>query len=113
MHQQQLTFIVHLPGKPEHRAALEAGVREVITAMAAEPDFVRAALHRSQDAPDTLVVYETWSCSRDAFMAEHLARPYRQHYESALPTLLAAPRTIEFLDDSAPPLALGMGGAAC
>jgi quinol monooxygenase YgiN len=107
MSQARITFIVHLPGRPEKRAELEAGVRGVLLAMSAEPDFVHCTLHRSQQDADTLVVYETWRCSRDHFLAEHLGRPYRQTFEDTLSDMLASPRRIEFLDEVDPPLSLG------
>jgi quinol monooxygenase YgiN len=111
MSETRLTFIVHLPGRPEQREQLEACVRGVLIAMSAEPDFVHCTLHRSQDAPDTLVVYETWRCSRADFLANHLGKPYRQVFEQTLPDMLAAPRRIEFLDDVDPSLSLGAARA--
>lgn len=95
---ESIAFVVHLPGKPEHRAELESRLHAVLEAMSAEPDFVNTFLHRAQDDPDTLVLYETWSCSREYFLQHHLARPYRQAYEAALPALLKAERQITFLD---------------
>jgi len=102
----RLTFIVHLPAKPERYAELEAAVRQVLTDMSQEPDFLECTLHRSQNDPDTLVVYESWSCDRDYFLQHHLPRHYRADFERQLPERLAAPRRIEFLDDVAPPLRL-------
>lgn len=91
-------FIVHLPGKPEHREQLEASLLEVLEAMSKEPDFINTYLHRSADDPDTLVLYETWACSREYFVTHHLSRPYRRAYEAALPVLLKRERTLEFLE---------------
>ncbi len=65
--------------------------------MAKEPDFVNTYLHRSDEDPDTLVLYETWACSPAYFQKHHLSRPYRQAYERALPRLLKRERTLEFL----------------
>ncbi|HEX5345374.1 MAG TPA: antibiotic biosynthesis monooxygenase [Duganella sp.] len=107
----QLTFIVHLPAVPERLAELEAGVRGVLTAMSAEPDFVHCRLHRSQHEPNTLVVYETWTCSREHFLAHHIGKDYRAGFEQALAGRLAAPRRIEFLDDVDPPLHLSARAA--
>jgi quinol monooxygenase YgiN len=95
---QHIAFIVHLPGKPEQRQQLEAGVRQVLQDMATEPDFVSAFLHRSQEDPDLLVVYENWACSREEFLDVHLKRPYREAFERALPDMLKQPRTVEFLE---------------
>ncbi|EHP37876.1 hypothetical protein OR16_40269 [Cupriavidus basilensis OR16] len=94
---EHIAFIVHLPGKPEHRDELESSLLDVLEQMAKEPDFVNTYLHRSVEDPDTLVLYETWACSPAYFQAHHLNRPYRQAYEQALPRLLKRERTLEFL----------------
>ncbi len=94
---ETIAFIVHLPGKPEHRDELESGLLDVLEQMAKEPDFINTFLHRSADDPDTLILYETWACSREYFQTHHLARPYRSAYEAALPRLLKRTRTLEFL----------------
>jgi quinol monooxygenase YgiN len=93
-----VSFVVRLPGKPEHREQLLTKLQHVLETMSGEPDFINTTLHRASDDPDTLVVYETWACSADYFKAHHLAKPYRKDYEAALPSLLKAPRTIEWLD---------------
>jgi len=95
---QTISFVVHLPGNPERREELEAKLVEVLDRMAEDSDFVNTWLHRSVDDPDTLVLYETWACSRQRFEQHHLKQPYRRAYEAALPELLARERTIEFLD---------------
>lgn len=91
-----IAFIVRLPGKPEHRAELETRLLGVLEAMSKEPYFLNTYLSRSADDPDTLVLFETWACSREHFLQHHLKLPYRQAYEAELPRLLA-PRTLEFL----------------
>jgi quinol monooxygenase YgiN len=106
-----LSFIVHLPARVGRLPELEAGVRQVLHAMSAEPDFVHCVLHRSQGAPDTLVVYETWRCSREHFLATHLGRDYRAGFEAQLPELLEGERRVEFLDQADPPLELRSPGA--
>lgn len=92
-----VSFIVHLPTKPAQRERMRTMLMNVFDTMAHEPDFINAWVHEELDDPDTLVVYETWACSRDYFMAHHLPKPYRQEYETALPELLSAERRINFL----------------
>jgi quinol monooxygenase YgiN len=94
---QQISFIVRLPTRPEKRADMRARLFQVLDAMSAEPDFINTWVHEDASAPDTLVLYETWACSREFFMAHHLSKPYRQDYEAALPDLLSHPRSIDFL----------------
>lgn len=97
MTEDRVSFVVHLPSRAEKREEMRRMLFEVLDAMAEEPDFVCAWLHEQLDHPDTLVVYETWACTREQFIAHHLSKPYRQAYEAALPTLLSADRRIDFL----------------
>ncbi|MES2071821.1 MAG: antibiotic biosynthesis monooxygenase [Pseudomonadota bacterium] len=92
-----ISFIVHLPAKPEARERMHKMLFEVLDAMAKEPDFINTWVHEDLSEPDTVVLYENWACSREYFMQHHLSKPYRQAYEAALPDLLAGERRIEFL----------------
>lgn len=94
---EQIAFIVYLPAKPERFAETKARLLDVVHQMSAEPDFVNTWVHQRQDEPNTLVLYETWNCSKEDFIARHLSKPYRQEYERLLPELLASERRIEFL----------------
>ncbi|SAL62635.1 Antibiotic biosynthesis monooxygenase [Caballeronia peredens] len=93
-----VSFVVRLPGKPEHREELETRLLDVLERMSDEPDFINTYVHRAAGDPDTLVLYETWACSAEYFRAHHLSRPYRQAYEAELPRMLARERTIDFLE---------------
>ncbi|MGU7785065.1 putative quinol monooxygenase [Burkholderia sp. PU8-34] len=93
-----ISFIVHLPGKPEAREELYSSLVKVLDEMSKEPDFVNTYLHRSADDPDTLVLYETWECSAQYFMDYHLTRSYRVDYEGKLNSLLKADRKFEWLE---------------
>ncbi|MBV6325688.1 putative quinol monooxygenase [Duganella violaceipulchra] len=105
----RLTFIVHLPARANRYAELEAGVRQVLRDMSREPDFLDCTLHRAQNDCNTLVVYESWKCTREYFLEQYLPRQYRADFERELPGCLAAPRRIEFLDEVDPPLRLRAG----
>ncbi|MHC8339874.1 putative quinol monooxygenase [Pseudomonas sp. HLT2-19-2] len=94
----QVAFIVYLPAKPERYAEMKERLLDVVHQMSAEPDFVNTWVHQLQDDPNTLVLYETWNCSKDDFISRHLSKPYRQAYEQLLPQLLVSERRIEFLD---------------
>jgi quinol monooxygenase YgiN len=94
----QVAFIVYLPAKPERFAEMKERLLDVVHQMSAEPDFINTWVHQLQDDPNTLVLYETWNCSKDDFITRHLNKPYRQAYEQLLPQLLVSERRIEFLD---------------
>lgn len=96
---ETVAFVVRLPARPEKREQMRAMLFDVVDNMAKEPDFINTWVHEDQAEPDTIVLYETWACSREAFLAEHLNKPYRQAYEAALPELLAGERTITFLTE--------------
>lgn len=95
--QEQVSFIVHLPFRPERTAQGRRMVMDIVKAMSREPEFINAWVNEMQDEPDTLVLYETWACSRDDFMARQLSKPYRLAYETQLPELLSGERQIVFL----------------
>ncbi|SIT36933.1 Oxidoreductase [Paraburkholderia piptadeniae] len=95
---QNISFIVHLPGKPEAREELYSSLIKVLDEMSNEPDFVNTYLHRSADDPDTLVLYETWACSAQYFVDHHLKKSYRVDYEGKLKDLLKSDRKFEWLD---------------
>jgi len=94
---EMVSFVVYLPAKPEARDQMRKKLFEVVDAMAREPDFVNTWVHEKLDEPNTLVLYETWACSREYFIRHHLGKPYRLAYEAALPNLLSSERRIEFL----------------
>jgi quinol monooxygenase YgiN len=93
----QLSFVVHLPIRPSQRDRARKMVFDIIETMSREPDFVNTWVHEDMAARDTLVNYETWACSREEFIQRHLAKPYRQAFEAALPKLLTGERRIAFL----------------
>jgi quinol monooxygenase YgiN len=95
--QGQVSFVVHLPFKPEHTVLGRQLVMDIVREMSREPEFINTWVNEMQDEPDTLVLYETWACSRDDFIARQLPKPYRLAYEAQLPALLSGARHIVFL----------------
>ena len=92
-----VSFVVTLSAKPETSARMRELLFDVVNAMAKEPDFINTWVHEDLNDPHTVVLYETWACSKEEFLARHLSKPYRQSYEAVLPDLLAKPRTIDFM----------------
>jgi hypothetical protein len=43
---------------------MRAMLFDVVDNMAKEPDFINTWVHEDQAEPDTIVLYETWACSR-------------------------------------------------
>jgi quinol monooxygenase YgiN len=94
---ENISFVVHLPGKPEAHDELYSSLVKVLDAMSYEPDFVNTYLHRSTEDLDTLVLYETWACTAEYFVDFHLKKDYRVDYESKLASMLRSERRIEWL----------------
>jgi quinol monooxygenase YgiN len=95
----RVSFIVHLPVSPQAREAMRTMLFEVLDAMSAEDDFVNTWVHEDLSNPDMIILYETWACSREKFLAVQLAKPYRQAFEAALPGFLSGERRLEFLKE--------------
>jgi quinol monooxygenase YgiN len=94
----RVTFIVHLPAKPETRERFERLLLDVLKHCSGEDHFVECHVHRSQDDPNLYVLHETWSCSKQYFLENYLNAAYREEYVQAAPDLLSKPMSIEFLD---------------
>lgn len=94
----KISFIVRLPTRPEKHQEMRSALFQVLDSMSNEPDFINTWVHEDANAPNTFVLYETWACSSEYFIRHHLSKPYRQAYEAALPGLLSAPRSIDFLN---------------
>ena len=92
-----VSFIVYLPFRPQVREVARKLFFEVIEEMSHEPDFISASVHEDMNDSNIIVVYETWSCSREHFIENHLTKAYRLAYEEQLPALLSGARRIEFL----------------
>jgi quinol monooxygenase YgiN len=94
---QNTVLLVFLPVKPEARDTFRKMLFEIAEHIAKEPDFVSATVHEDMDDPDTLLIYETWSSSREYLLEHHLSKPYRKIYEAQLTSMLKAERRIVFL----------------
>lgn len=93
-----LAFIVRLTAKTETRERFRSELFNVIDQMTHEPDFINTFVHEDAQDPNTFIMYETWDCSREFFLVNHMKKDYRVRYEALLPELLAKPRTIDFLN---------------
>jgi quinol monooxygenase YgiN len=92
-----VSFVVTLSAKPETSARMRELLLDVVDTMSREPDFINTWVHQDLNDPHTVILYETWACSKEVFLAHHLNKSYRLAYEAVLPDLLAKPRTIEFM----------------
>lgn len=94
---ESVAFVVRLTAKPETSARLRELLTHVVDTMSAEPDFINTWVHEDLNDPHTVILYETWACSREFFIEHHLQKSYRLAYEAVLPDLLAKERTIDFM----------------
>lgn len=94
---ESVAFVVRLTAKPETSARLRTMLADVVETMSREPDFINTWVHEDLSDPHTVILYETWACSREFFVEHHLQKPYRLAYEAVLPDLLAKERSIDFM----------------
>lgn len=89
----QFVLLVTVPIKPGREDEYLALVNAVNDEMRHEATFVNTLLHRSADDPGLFMLYETWR-DHDDFFSTQMKRPYRADYETKMPGLLRAPRTM-------------------
>ena len=90
--------IVTLKARPASLDQLKARLSEIGTAMSQEQEFKHAWVHALADDPNTVLIYEAWSCSFEYFMDNLFTRPYRHDYEAELTDMLREERKIEIFN---------------
>ena len=97
MDNKPFVLLAIIPLKPGCEAEYLSLVGSVNDAMRHEPTFVNTVLHRAADDPALFMLHETW-LDREDFFAVQMKRPYRAAYETRLPALLRAPRTMQVFE---------------
>ena len=75
-----LTLVATLTAKNGHADALEAGLRQLVTASRAEPGCRQYDLHRHQDDAHVFVMIEQWQDS--AALAFHQGTDHYRHFKA-------------------------------
>ena len=88
-----VTYLIVFDVLPAKRTEFLAHLEGLLDAMRHEAAFREAILHRDPDSEDRFMLYETWESHQDVVDVQ-LARPYRQAWHDALPTLLQCERAI-------------------
>ncbi|HZE51607.1 MAG TPA: antibiotic biosynthesis monooxygenase family protein [Jatrophihabitantaceae bacterium] len=83
-----VVLIVRFRPKPGQREQFLKHLLELVDTMSKEAAFVDTVIHDDIEQPTDIVLYETWSCSRDTWIAEERTRPYRAGYERIAAQLL-------------------------
>ncbi|MBI1191087.1 MAG: antibiotic biosynthesis monooxygenase [Tepidisphaera sp.] len=65
-------------------SSLRSLVIDLFERLSKEPGFVSAVLHDDVDRPGELLVYETWSLSREQYLRDVRTKPYWDFYERRL-----------------------------
>jgi len=91
-----VVLIVRFRPKPGQREQFLKHLHELVDTMSKEAAFVNTVIHDDIEQPADVVLYETWSCSREAWIAEELPRPYRADYERIGAQLLES-RQVDWL----------------
>lgn len=81
-----LTLVATITAKPEHRAAVEAELKRLVTASRLETTCIQYDLHQQDAAPEVFIMIEQW---RDAAaLAEHKQTPHYQHFGATCADML-------------------------
>jgi quinol monooxygenase YgiN len=88
-----VTFMIRFTVVPAERERFLRLLEDVLDAMRHEPMFHEAILHADPENETRFMLYETWEDIDDVLNVQ-LARPYRQAWHAALPSLLAGERDI-------------------
>ena len=83
-----VVLVVRFRPKPGQREQFMKHLHELVDTMSKEAAFVNTVIHDDIEQPGDIVLYETWSCSRDTWIAEERTRPYRAGYERIAAQLL-------------------------
>ena len=83
------------PGKVQRYLELATKIGD---AMSKEDEFKHAWIHTLAGDPDTIIIYEAWSCSYDHFMKDLVNRPYRAEFEAELGEMSVGERKIDILN---------------
>jgi len=88
IHPDLIALCVRFRIKPGRKEQFRRMLYDVVEAMKSEPEFVNTIAHEEPDHPDRMTLYETWRCTREAFMRDQMSKPYRADYEARLPEVL-------------------------
>lgn len=84
----QIVLLVRIALKPGRKSDFLEKLHSVVGVMEKEPSFVDSVVHENVENPDEVVVYETWTGTRESWLAEEYPRPYRRPYEDSLGDLV-------------------------
>ena len=87
------TYVIKFQVVPGRRREFLTLLEGVLDAMRNESMFLESILHRDPASEHCFMLYETWE-SHDNVLNVQLARPYRQAWHEALPSVLERERDI-------------------
>ncbi|CAN5455284.1 putative quinol monooxygenase [soil metagenome] len=88
-----VTYLIHFTVKPVERARFLTLLDAVLDAMRTEPMFIDATLHVDPQDACHFLLHESWKDHQNV-LDEQLARPYRDEWHAALPSLLKRARDV-------------------
>ena len=95
---QGFAGIVTLKLRAEDIEEFKAIATEAADAMSDEKEFQHLSIYTLAGDPNTLVVFEAWSCNYEHFTNELRNKPYRNRLNAALGSMSAEERQIALLD---------------
>ncbi|NJO94480.1 MAG: hypothetical protein HC820_09405, partial [Hydrococcus sp. RM1_1_31] len=87
-------IIVRFPVKPEKYEEFQIEIRKLLEGLRQEETFVEARIHQDLDAPNIVVLYETYNESRESFLKRVPNQSWFKAFLDRLPNLLQREREV-------------------
>lgn len=94
MNNSVTTIIVRFPVKPEKHEEFNTELRKLLENLRNEKTFVEARIHQDLDDFNIIVLYETYSESRQSFLERVPNQPWFKAFLTRLPNLLQREREV-------------------
>lgn len=88
------TIYVRFQVKADKQKEFEAELSQLLKGLEQEKTFIEARIHRDLDEPNVIVLYESYSESRESFLNRVPNKPWFKAFLDNLPNLLEKERQV-------------------
>ena len=97
-HETSLIGVMRLkPGKEAREAVLKELSKLIEVVIRTQPALRTSVVHESLDNPDSIMLYEEWSLSKEQFIAEELPKSYRASFRKLTDGYFVFKQDLEWL----------------
>ncbi len=84
----QVVLNIRFKTKPGKKETFRDSLFSLVETMSSEPAFVNAIISDDIDNPDDFIIYEIWEGTKESWLQEEMAKPYRKEFEKSISELL-------------------------